>query len=76
MATAPPDPRLILLAEAQAALHSLRTGSAVSEIVDQNGEKVRFSVTNLGELKAYVEDLSAQLGLVARRVNRPVRFVF
>lgn len=51
------------LTEAEGALHTLRLGGQARVVVDQNGERVEFSVANRGELRAYVMELRQMLGL-------------
>lgn len=45
------------LADAMAAMHSLQTGRQVAEVVDQNGERVKFTPSNQGRLVLYIEQL-------------------
>ncbi|WP_425962742.1 gpW family head-tail joining protein [Rhizobium nepotum] len=49
------------LDEAKAALHDLMTGRAVRVVVDQNGERVEYSVANRANLSAYIAMLEAEL---------------
>lgn len=49
------------LAEAQAAYHDLQLGKAVRVYVDQNGERVEYSVANRSALLAYINDLKQQI---------------
>lgn len=49
------------LDEAKAALHDLMTGRAVRVVVDQNGERVEYSVANRANLMAYIAMLEAEL---------------
>ncbi len=49
------------IADAETALHDLMTGKAVVEVVDQNGERVRYSVANRAQLQAYLQSLKAEL---------------
>lgn len=49
------------LNEAKAALHDLMTGRAVRVVVDQNGERVEYSVANRANLLAYISALEAEL---------------
>ena len=49
------------IAEAKAAYHSLMTGTAVVEVVDQNGERVRFNPAKKSDLYAYIMSLENQL---------------
>ena len=50
-----------LLTEAQSAYHKLMTGTAVAEVQDSNGERVRYTAADLSKLKAYIADLKAQI---------------
>ena len=50
------------LAEAEAAYHNLMTGRSVSEVVDQNGERVRYTPANKNGLATYIADLKSKLG--------------
>lgn len=61
------------LNEAENALHQLNIGKAVVEVVDQNGERVRFTVANSSRLSAYIKQLKAELA-GNRDVNRPMQF--
>lgn len=61
----------VLLAQAQLALHNLVTGKLASVVVDQNGERVEFSKTSIGELRAYIATLTG--GTAA---PRPMGFWF
>ncbi len=58
------------LAQAQAALHKLRTGSMVAEVKKSDGSKVKFSATNVQDLQAYVDQLKYELG----QTTTPRRF--
>lgn len=49
------------LIEAENALHDLETGRAVAEVTDQNGERVRYSLTTSTRLKNYIADLKRQI---------------
>ncbi len=46
-----------MLAEAQAALHSLMTGSRIAEITNPNGGKVSFAAADADKLRAYITQL-------------------
>lgn len=46
-----------LLADAEAAYHKLRTGQAVAQFRDQNGEMVSYNKANANELLAYIKEL-------------------
>lgn len=64
------------LAEAEAALHRLITGQMVRVVVDQNGERVEFTMTNIERLRAYIAELKALLAGVDPMVRRPMGFIF
>lgn len=49
------------LADAENAYHDLQTGKAVVEVVDQNGEKVRYNVANSSRLLIYISSLKSQI---------------
>ena len=70
---------LELFNDAVSAYHRLMTGTAVVEVQDQNGEKVRYSVANKANLAAYIATLAALLGVanpIAGLANAPMRFFF
>ncbi len=49
------------LDEAKAALHDLMIGRGVRVVVDQNGERVEYSVGNRANLLAYIAMLEAEI---------------
>ncbi len=49
------------LDEAKAALHDLMIGRGVRVVVDQNGERVEYSVANRANLLAYIAMLEAEI---------------
>lgn len=61
----------VRLAQAQEALHNLVTGKMASVVVDQNGERVEFSKTTIGELRAYIATLTG-----TGSYNKPLGFIF
>lgn len=64
-----------MLQQAEAAFHSLQTGKmAVS--VQKGDRKVEFSRANIHELRAYIDDLRAQLGLNSVRRRGPAGVLF
>lgn len=64
----------VRLAQAQEALHNLATGRMARVIVDQNGERVEFTMTTMSQLQAYVASLAAgETGATARK---PLGFWF
>lgn len=58
-----------LLRDARAAYHSLLTGTMPRVVVDQNGERVEYSVANKAALYTYIQQLEAAGGC-----NQPVAF--
>lgn len=65
MTTLTPEERTLYetrLTEAVTALHDLRLGKQARTFVDQNGERVEFSVANAGRLQSYIIELKALLG--------------
>ena len=55
-----------MLIDAQNALHALLTGSAVRVYVDQNGERLEYSLAKKSDLMAYIDWLKSQLGMAVR----------
>lgn len=51
------------LSQAEAAFHQLRLGGQAKVVVDQNGERVEFTVARSSELRAYILELKTLLGL-------------
>ena len=51
------------LAEAEDSYHLLRMGQSARTFVDQNGERVEFTVANAARLSAYIIELKTKLGL-------------
>lgn len=65
------------LVEAETAYHEIITGQAVSRFVDQNGESISYSKTNIGGLKAYIAELKALIANAGQPAYRgPLRFTF
>lgn len=63
------------LADAEKAYHDLMTGTAVVEVTDQNGERVKYQAANAFRLAAYIQDLRAKLNPVTAATG-PMRFWF
>lgn len=63
------------LADAQKAYHDLMTGSAVVEVTDQNGERVKYNPANANRLAAYIQTLQNQINPVVSATG-PMRFWF
>lgn len=62
------------------AYQKLMNGRAAEEYVDQNGERVKFTRTDLTKLLAWINWLRQQLGLPAdfgqMKGGRPFKFTF
>lgn len=58
-----PEQYQVWLDLAMAAYTKVINGGGVEEVVDQNGERVRFSRTNLADLLKWINWLRQQLGL-------------
>lgn len=61
------------LAEAELAYHRLMTGRSVQEVVDQNGERIRYTPASASRLAVYITELKALIGGVANSTG-PMRF--
>ncbi len=61
----------VRLSQAEEALHNLVTGKMASVVVDQNGERVEFSKTNIADLRAYIATLTG-----GTSAPRPLTFWF
>lgn len=66
------------LTQAETAYNSLMAGGAAVEFKDQNGESIRYSSANRGNLLAYINQLRAALGMCAFMggVSRPAGVIF
>lgn len=65
------------LIAAKDALHKLMIGQMPRVVVDQNGERVEFTMTNVDRLRAYIAELEAILaGATVPLVRRPIGFLF
>lgn len=67
-----------LLSEAEKAYHNLLTGTAVVEVTDQNGERVRFASARRADLYQYIQQLRAMLSVAptVSPINGPAGFIF
>ncbi|SDI12286.1 gpW protein [Vibrio xiamenensis] len=63
------------LNEAEAAYHSLQTGSMAVSVM-KDGRRVDFNRASIHQLKAYIDNLKSQLGIKTHRRLPPagVRF--
>lgn len=64
------------LAEAEAAYHSLMTGTQPKVVVDQNGERVEYTPANATRLYLYIQKLKAEITPVTAAPNRPLNVFF
>lgn len=64
--------------QADEALHLLKTGKAVEQFIDQNGEQVKYTKADIGKLEDYVSELDGLLNPAVIRTGwtRPMRFKF
>lgn len=68
MTTLTPERRALLqgrLDRAEEAYDRLMTGSSARVFVDQNGERIEYSVATKGNLSSYIASLQRQLGIGA-----------
>lgn len=67
------------LASAEKAYHSLIVGGQARVFVDQNGERIEYTVANRASLLAYIQQLRDALGkgpFMAVAVSRPAGVYF
>jgi hypothetical protein len=66
------------LEQAREARHKLVTGQLARVFMDQNGERVEFTATNLANLDAYIRTLETEANpsLACRKRPRPIGFIF
>lgn len=55
------------LEEAEAALHSLMTSTQRVQIRDASGRQISYAQADVGQLRAYIAELRAQLNPARRR---------
>lgn len=53
------------LIEAESAMHDVAIGGMARVFVDQNGERIEYGPTNMGQLNKYIFGLKAELGVVS-----------
>lgn len=63
------------LVEAEAAYHSLQTGTKVVRVRDSNGDEVTYTTANASSLRRYINDLKAEIAGTSR-VTKPFRPLF
>lgn len=64
------------LDQAKEAKHNLATGKLARVFMDQNGERVEFTTTNMAQLEAYIAELEAEIGGISRFARKPIGFIF
>ena len=66
------------LVTAQKALTALLTGTAVVQVRDSDGSFVAYSRANLGDLRAYIDELKAEVAAETGvcRPSGPMRIFF
>jgi hypothetical protein len=65
------------LDQARAARHRILTGTMVRVFVDQNGERVEYSASNIARLESYIAELEAELaGTPSIMIRRPLGYFF
>lgn len=64
-----------LLAEAKEAKRKLVTGKLARVFMDQNGERVEFTATNLDALNQWIRELEALVSPTPR-YRKPIGFTF
>jgi hypothetical protein len=52
----------LYLADAEKAYHECMTVGTVRTLVDQNGERIEYSPSNLSRIRAYIYELKKALG--------------
>lgn len=60
------------LDDAETAYHNLMTGRSVVEVVDQNGERVKYDNVNAFRLANYINELKRKLG----ETSGPMQVIF
>lgn len=60
------------LSDAETAYHKLMTGQSAKVYVDQNGERVEYSMQRASDLKAYIAYLRSLLGKPQLNVIGPM----
>jgi hypothetical protein len=64
------------LDQAKDAKHKLATGSLARVFMDQNGERVEFTATNMAQLDSYIASLEAEIAGTRRFARKPIGFIF
>jgi hypothetical protein len=64
-----------LLDDARAAKHKLVTGQLARVFMDQNGERVEYTATNIAALDAYIRQLEGEIAGTPR-ARKPIGFIF
>lgn len=64
------------LDQAKDAKHKLATQQLARVFMDQNGERVEFTATNMAQLDAYIAELEAEINGLRVTTRKPVGFIF
>lgn len=64
------------LDQAKEAKHKLATGQLARVFMDQNGERVEFTTTNMAQLSSYIASLEAEIAGTRATIRKPVGFIF
>jgi hypothetical protein len=64
------------LAQAKDAKHKLATQQLARVFMDQNGERVEFTATNMAQLDSYIAGLEAEIAGTRRYSRKPIGFIF
>jgi hypothetical protein len=64
------------LDQAKEAKHKLATGQLARVFMDQNGERVEFTTTNMAQLDRYIAELQSEIGGINRFARKPIGFIF
>lgn len=68
----------LYLAEAEVSLHKLLTGSKEESVSFGAGKSVKYTATNISELRRYINELKDEIAVAEGRgkPRGPVRFIF
>lgn len=64
------------LEQAKDAKHKLATGQLARVFMDQNGERVEFTATNMAQLERHIAALEAEIAGTRPTIRKPIGFIF
>lgn len=64
------------LTQAKDAKHKLATQQLTRVFMDQNGERVEYTATNMAQLDSYIAGLEAEIAGTRRFARKPIGFIF